>query len=694
MAKDFLLEIGIEEMPARFLNPALDQLKELAGKIFHEKRMTHGEIAAYGTPRRLVLLVKELAERQEPLEKEVKGPAKKAAFDVDGNPTKAIQGFLRSQGARLEDLVVRNIGQVEYLYAVKREEGQPTDKVLAEIAPGLISGLNFPKPMRWGSLEMRFARPIRWLLALYGDQVVPFKLAGLQSGRSTYGHRFLSKGSLDIAQPAEYWVKIREAYVLVDPAERKELIRQQVQELAQGEGGRVQLDEDLLDEITNIVEWPTALCGSFDRNYLELPAAVLITPMQEHQRYFPVLGSGGELLNKFIAVRNGTKEYIDIVAAGNEKVLRARLADAKFFFEEDLKQPLSAKVNGLKKVVFLEGLGSMADKIDRIGALADHLAASLGADEAQQEKIQRAALLVKADLVTHMVYEFPELQGVMGREYAIRNGEEALVAEAVFEHYLPRFAGDRLPETLAGRILSLADKMDTIVGCFSIGIQPTGSQDPYALRRQALGICHICIEGKLHLSLKELIAWSYQGYCEGVELKFSLEQVTSEIEEFFKQRLKGILNDRGLSYDTVEAVLAAGFDDVTDVLDRGLALASFREQPAFAALMLAFNRANNLAKHAAGDAIEESRLEHSAEQELYRQLTSLANRVEPLQEERRYTEILALVTTIQQPLNSFFEQVMVMVEDEKVKANRLALLKRIVHLSNRVADFSKIVVEG
>lgn len=694
MAKDFLLEIGIEEMPARFLAPALAQLKELTAKTLQEQRIVYGDIATYGTPRRLVLYVKDAAEDQAPLEKEVKGPAKKAAFDIDGNPTKAIQGFMRSQGVSLEDLVVRHIGQVEYLYAVKREAGRPTADVLAEICPALITGLHFPKPMRWGSLEMRFARPIRWLLALFGDDVVPFELANLKSNRITYGHRFLTTGDLPIANPADYFERIRKAYVLIDPVERKEVIRQQVQELAAAEGGQVEMDEDLLDEITNIVEWPTALCGSFDRDYLKLPAAVLVTPMREHQRYFPVLGPDGQLLNKFIAVRNGTKAYLDIVTAGNEKVLRARLADAAFFFEEDLKKPLASKVDGLKKVVFLEGLGTVADKVDRIGALADHLAELLGADEQQQEKIQRAALLAKADLVTNMVYEFPELQGVMGREYALRNGEDPDVAEAIFQHYLPRFAGDQLPNTLAGRVLSLADKMDTIVGCFAIGIQPTGSADPYALRRQALGICHIITEGNLHLSLKQMIEWAYQGYSAEVELKYTLPQVAGEIEEFFKQRIKGMMSDRGLSYDTVEAVLAVGFDDITDAFARGAALTSFRDQPAFNALMTAFNRANNLAKNATGGAINEAYLEHPAEHELYRQLTALTQKVQPLIQSRDYVAALREIAAIQAPLNEFFEQVMVMVEDERIKTNRLALLKNLVDLSKTVADFSKVVLEG
>ncbi|GAB6180081.1 glycine--tRNA ligase subunit beta [Desulfotomaculum defluvii] len=694
MAKDFLLEIGIEEMPARFLGPALTQLKELTAKTLQEKRIPYTDIQTYGTPRRLVLFIKDLAEDQAALEKEVKGPAKKAAYDVDGNPTKAILGFTRSQGVSLEDLVVRSIGQVEYLYAIKREEGRPTAQVLSEICPDLITGLHFPKPMRWGQLELRFARPIRWLLALYGDDTVPFQLANLTSDRLTYGHRFLTSGELTVANPGDYFSKIRAAYVLIDPAERKQIIWQQVQELAAMEGGVVEKDEDLLDEITNIIEWPTALCGTFDQDYLKLPGAVLVTPMREHQRYFPVISNEGKLLNKFIAVRNGTDAYIEIVTAGNEKVLRARLADAAFFFGEDLKQPLADKVNGLKKVVFLEGLGSMADKVDRIGALADHLAEALGGNEIQREIIQRGALLAKADLVTNMVYEFPELQGEMGREYAQRNGESPEVAEAIFEHYLPRFAGDILPETLSGSVLSLADKMDTIVGCFAIGIQPTGSQDPYALRRQALGICHILIEGKIHLSLQELIQWSYQGYQEAVELKYDLAQVTVEIEEFFKQRLKGILSDRGLSYDTVDAVLAVGFDDIADVVDRGLVVASFRELPAFDALMTAFNRANNLAKHATPTLVQEVHLEHPAEQELSNLLQNLENEIKPLLAQKDYAAVLQKIATIQKPLDTFFESVMVMVENEAVKINRLALLRKLVDLSMSVADFSKIVVES
>ncbi|RYD04097.1 hypothetical protein N752_16070 [Desulforamulus aquiferis] len=537
MAKDFLLEVGIEEMPARFLGPALGQLKELAAKMLQEQRINCGDIATYGTPRRLVLHVKDVAERQSDLEKEVKGPAKKAAYDIDGNPTKAIQGFLKSQGVTIDDLVVRPIGQVEYLYAIKREEGRPAADVLAEITPAMITGLHFPKPMRWGSLEMRFARPIRWLVALYGEQVVPFELANLKSDRYTFGHRFLTTGGFEILNPEDYFNRIRAAYVLVDPAERKEIIWRQIQELAAAEGGRVEPDEDLLEEITNIIEWPTALCGSFDDNYLNLPEAVLVTPMREHQRYFPVMGEDGKLLNKFIAVRNGTSAHIEIVTAGNEKVLRARLADAAFFFDEDLKRPLAEKVEGLKKIVFLEGLGSIADKVDRIGALAEHISETMGANGVQAEQIQRAALLAKADLVTNMVYEFPELQGLM---------VESMLSATVKTRWWPRPYSNTICQDLPAincLILwqeeALAWRTKWIPLWAASPLE--SSQQAHrtlCLRRQALGVCNIIIDGRLHISLDQIIEWAYQGYSEGVELKQELNQVKNEIQEFFKQRLR------------------------------------------------------------------------------------------------------------------------------------------------------------
>jgi glycyl-tRNA synthetase beta chain len=693
MAKDFLLEIGVEELPARFLVPALEQLQELAAKALRENRLAYEDIICCGTPRRITVLARGVAEKQEALVQEVKGPAVKVAYNSGGEPTRAALGFAKSQGVKVEDLVRRSIGPVEYVFALKKEEGRPAAEVLPEVAPALIEGLHFPKPMRWGDLEVRFARPIRWLACLYGDDVVPFTLAGLESGRFTYGHRFLGGGRLEITRAGDYFDVMRKAFVVVDVAERREMILKQVNEAAAREGGEAEIDEDLLDEVANLVEFPTALCGSFDERYLEMPEEVLITPMREHQRYFPVRGANGRLLPRFVAVSNSGSENIDTVRAGNEKVLRARLADASFFWQEDLKAPLEGKVEGLKKVVFQESLGTVYEKVQRITALAGYLSGRLGANAKQRADTLRAARLAKADLLTNMVYEFPELQGVMGREYARRSGEPEGVALAIYEHYLPRFAGDALPCTLPGKVLSIADKMDTLVGCFGVGIEPTGSQDPYALRRQALGVCHIIIDGGLVLSLKEMIGRAYNGYAGRVEFKLSLEQVTAALEEFFRQRLRVLFMDRGLPYDTVDAVLSAGFDDISGAWLRAQALEAFRADPAFEALLTAFTRAHNLSRKAGHGRVDPALFETAAEEGLYRSYREISSSAGPRIEARDYPAALSLIAGLQKPVDRFFEDVMVMVENERVRDNRLALLKNIAQFIGSVADLSKIVVQ-
>ncbi|MBE3586967.1 MAG: glycine--tRNA ligase subunit beta [Thermoanaerobacteraceae bacterium] len=690
--KDFLLEIGTEEIPARFLDPALEQLQEMARDLLRENRLAHGEIRALGTPRRLVLFVRDLASQQESLVQEVKGPARKVAFNQSGEPTRAALGFARSQGVDVSQLVVKNVGPVEYVFAVKRQEGRPAQEVLARLCPSLIGGLHFPKPMRWGMQEVRFARPIRWLVALYGEEVVDFSFAGLSAGRVSYGHRVLSPRPLTIPAAGEYFRIMEEARVVVDPRERRQMIIKQVQELAAGRNGQVPPDEELLTEVTNLVEYPTALLGTFDAAYLELPAEVLVTTMREHQRYFPVRGTGGKLLPCFIAVRNGGKEYLDMVRAGNEKVLRARLSDAAFFWKEDLKLPLADRVEALKDIVWQESLGTVYDKVERLTALVRYLIPVLGADEREAEQALRAARLCKADLVTSMVYEFPELQGIMGREYALAAGEDPTVARAIFEHYLPRFSGDELPNTVPGRMLSLADKVDTLVGCFAIGIQPSGSQDPYALRRQALGICSVILDAGLVLSLRELVNRAYGQYQGRVELKTGLEQVWADLAEFFAQRIRGILADGGISYDTVEAVLATGMDDITGLWQRARALAAFREEPGFAAVLTAFNRAYNLSKKHGSTTVDPGALAHPAEVSLYESLKQVQERVQRFMDSRDYRGALEAMASLREPVDQFFDGVMVMVEDETIRNNRLGLLKGVVALASGIADLSKLVV--
>ena len=489
MAKDLLLEIGTEEVPAHVMPGVLAQLKERAEKAFQENRIAFASVRTLGTPRRMALLVKDLAEKQADVTSENRGPSVKIAFDADGKPTKAAQGFARGQHVAPEDLVEKD----GYVYAVVHETGKETAELLKTLLPELICALSFPNNMRWGSLEFKFIRPIRWLVALFDSEVIPFEVANVTSGRVSRGHRFLSQGDFSIAKADDYEKDCEAQYIIVDPEKRKAMIRAQIEAVAKENGGRAEITDDLLEEVLYLVEYPTALCGRFEEKYLQLPPEAVITPMRDHQRYFPVKDDAGKLLPLFITVRNGGKEYLETVQHGNERVLRARLADAQFFFDEDRKKSLEEHRDKLKTVVFQQGLGTMYEKTERLAQLADFIADEIGADEKAHKHARRAALLSKADLVTGMVTEFTELQGIMGREYAKLDGECEKVAIAIDEHYMPRFAGDAQPQTTAGRIVSTADKIDTIVGTFHLGKIPTGSQDPFALRRNQ---DHCLLRGK------------------------------------------------------------------------------------------------------------------------------------------------------------------------------------------------------
>lgn len=691
--QDFLLEIGMEEMPARFLNPTCRQLKTNAQKIFQDQRLVYQEIFTFGTPRRIVLYIKALAFFQESQVQKVRGPTVKIAFERDGKPTKAALGFAKSQGVDLEDLTVKQVQAGTYLFAVKQTKGKPALEVLPKICYELINSLTFSRPMRWGNLDVRFIRPVRWLLALYGKQVVSFSYADITSGQITYGHRFLSPKPLKIIEPGEYFSKLEQAYVIVDQKKRREKIWGEAQELALQENGRVKANEELLTEITNLAECPTVFCGHFEPAYLNLPQEVIITLLTKHQRYFPLYDARGNLISKFLAVTNGTRENIALVRSGNEKVLKARLADAAFFWEEDLKTPLEAKVEALKKIVWQENLGTVHEKVTRTGKLVKYLTKILKTNPSVTHQALQAAHLAKADLVTNMVYEFPELQGVMGREYALRTGEEPGVAQAIFEHYLPRFTGDLLPATLPGCILSLADKVDSLTGCFAVGLKPSGSQDPYALRRQALGICHVILEKELNLSLSDLISRAYLGYPEKIRLKLTLSQVTAELKDFFAQRLRVIFAERGITYDLIEAVLAAGFDDITCTWQRTLSLVAFRQHAAFETAITAFHRAHNLSKKHETMTIDSSLLNHPAEKNLYQSLVKVQKKTKEALAKKDYLGVLLETATLKQPISDFFDQVMVMTDEENIRHNRLGMLKNIASLALPVADLSKIVLE-
>lgn len=688
--QDFLLEIGTEEIPARFLSATLADLREKAVALLAEAHLPHGEVKTYGTPRRLVLFVAQVGSQQETTVEEVKGPPLSAAYDAKGQPTKALLGFAKSQGVPVEKLVVRQVGKSEYLFAVKEKPGREATAVLGELCPRLIKSLTFQKPMRWGDKELRFVRPIRWLVALYGDTVVEFSLDGLNSGRVSYGHRFLSGGPVAIARPEEYFQLMEASYVIVDPAKRRELIREQMEKLAAAAGGQVPADEELLEEVVNLVEYPTAFCGTFPKKYLELPRAVLITVMREHQRFFPVCAADGRLLPYFIAVHNSAPEHTELIRRGNEQVLRARLADAAFFYREDLATPLSDRVEGLKRVVYQEELGTLYDKTERLQNLTAYLADAAKISAADRAALSRAAYLAKADLLTSMVYEFPELQGVMGYEYALKSGEPEAVAVALYEQYLPRFAGDSLPQTLPGALLSIADKLDNLVGCFGLGLIPTGSQDPYALRRQALGICHIVMRAKLHLSLREMTHHAYHAYRN--KLKSEESKVFTELAEFFKQRVRGIFEEEGLLPEVTEAVLAVGIDDLYAAYLRAKALNDFRKDRLFEDLYTAYIRAANLSRSAPERDPEPARFVNPAEEQLYEALCSLRERVKPHLATHNYRRVLEELSTLRAPVANFFDAVLVMDENPNLRENRLALLRAVADLVRTVADLAKIPV--
>ncbi|MBM7623187.1 glycine--tRNA ligase subunit beta [Sporohalobacter salinus] len=694
MSKDnLLLEIGTEEIPAGFMEPTFEQLEKLATKLFEQYRIEIGSVATYGTPRRLVLLINEVNSEQDDLTKEVKGPAKNIAFDDDGNPTKAGTGFARGQGLTVDELEVRDTDNGEYLFAVQTEKGKSTEELLPDILTELIEDLNFAKSMRWADKDMRFIRPIHWILALYDDKKVELEIADIEADTYTKGHRFLSTGQIEIDSVDNYFDRLREEYVIVDQNERREMIVQQITELGKEAGGEVLIDEGLLKEVNYLVEYPTALIGNFDEEFLELPREVLITSMREHQRYFPVEDENGDLMARFITVRNGSKDHIDIVKEGNEKVLRARLADGMFFYEEDQKESLEDKVDELKNIIFQEDLGTIYEKVERLVKLSEVFAEKLNLSEKEINDSKRAAYLSKADLVTEMVIEFPKLEGVMGQEYARLSGENKAVADAIFEHYLPRHATDILPQTKSGQIVSIADKIDNIVGCFGVGLIPTGSQDPYALRRQAQGIVKIILAADLRLNLDELINNALDLFVDGEKLERDLDEVKTEILDFFKQRLERILEERGVRYDVSDAVLDIDITDINGAVKRAEAVMEFRSKEEFENLLAAYNRAGNLAEKAVSEEINSELFIDKSEEKLYAAYQSTKDILEKLLADSDYTSALDELVTLQEPIDNFFNSVMVMADDEAVKENRLALLKNIVGAFTKVADFSNIVVD-
>ena len=695
MAKDLLFEIGIEEIPARFMEPALKQLRELAADGLQQAGLEYADMQVYGTPRRIALLVKDLAEMQPDSQQESKGPALKAAFDAAGQPTKALLGFCRGQGIEPDAVLQKEIKGVQYVYAVKHIQGRPTAELLPAMLEEIVHKLYFPKPMRWGNNEMRFARPIRWLVLLFGQEVLPLEIAGVKAGRVTRGHRFLGNGQAEIKEPAAYLLTLQNEYVVADQKVRREKIWAQIQAVAKVAGGQVKPDEDLLSELVYILEYPTALLGSFDAKYLEIPEELVVTPMREHQRYFPVYDAAGQkLLPHFITVRNGNSEHLDIVQAGNEKVLAARLADAEFFWHEDCSHRLADNLPRLAHIVFHEKLGTLDAKVQRIKTLAGHIATKLVFSDDDRRDTERAAELLKCDLVSNAVYEFTELQGIMGEYYAQHDGETPQVAAAIREHYLPRFAGDALPQTKAGIALALADRLDSLVGFFAQGMIPTGSQDPYALRRAAIGVMQILLQNKLGLNLLWLCQKAYALY-EGITLERDEPATLEALASFFEQRLENILAEEGVAYDVVNAVSGLPLFCPLYNYQKAHALADFRGDGEFAQLMAAYGRAANLLKNAQPAAeVQEQLLEEQAERELFAALSAASSKVKSALALRDYLAALRVLASVRPQLDAFFEAVMVMAESEALRGNRLALLQKLVAMTAELGDLSALVSKG
>lgn len=682
MAKDLLFEIGAEEIPAGFMPNILGQLKQLAETKLNDAYLPFESIATYGTPRRLALIVKGLADTSAEISERHKGPSATIAYDADGNPTKAAIGFARGKGLDVADLVVEE----GYIYAETKTAGVPAKDIVTDMLPQLITGLNFPKSMHWGNLDAKFVRPVRWLVALLDEEVIPVEFATVKSGNVTRGHRFLGADEITIKNAASYVETLKENFVMVDQDARRELISKQLHDIAASKNASIVWDDDLLEEINYLVEWPTALCGGFEESYLALPDAAIITPMKDHQRYFPLVNQDGKLLPMFLTVRNGSDHSIEVVQAGNERVLRARLDDAKFFFNEDRKKPLIDRQDGLTKIVFQEGLGNLADKTERLLTLGRVFSEECELHEDARVVLERATELAKTDLTTGMVTEFTELQGVMGKEYALLDGESPEVAEAIFEQYLPRFAGDVLPQTEAGKVLSIIDKIDNIVATFSRGLIPTGSQDPYALRRQTIGILNILLNSEWNISLRPIIVESMNLLNVPADKQ---DELLGQVEEFITLRLKNIFLDREVPHHVIDLLLSNNELSVADAEGLVKALLANRIDENVE-LVQAFTRMYNLVKDVTYTGVDESLLKEDAERALYEMATKASEASIDAWDKNDYDAVVAVPATLVPAINTFFEDVMVMDKNEAIKANRLQLVRLAYSVMAIIGDISAL----
>ncbi len=679
-----LLEIGTEDLPARFLPPAIQQLKENSEIIFKENHIRFSDIKTYGTPRRLAMIADGIPLMQEDRTKEVFGPSKKVAFDEKGNPTRAATGFANSQGVSVEGLIIKNKDRGEYVVAVIDEKGVYVRELLPEILKKIVFSLHLPKSMRWGNSNIRFIRPIRWLLALFDKEIISFETDEIKSSNITRGHRFLSPAAFQIKEIPSYKNLLRNNYVVIDQEDRKRIITSKVEELSVSAEGKPVKDEELLETVVNLVEYPVPVMGTFPLKYLKLPRELLITVMKGHQKYIAVENEEGKLTNHFIVISNTSEDNSETVRIGAERVIKARFEDARFYFQEDSKKPLSERIEELKKVTFQERLGSLYEKAERMatvtGFLADRLLPSA------KDKLNRAAWLAKTDLITGVVREFPELQGIIGKYYAIHDGEDSEVAEAMEEQYLPAHSGGRLPQTDVGALLSIADKVDNIVSFFSIGITPTGSEDPFALRRHALGIIAILLKRNYNLNLKELVEKSI------VNLKNlkNIEELKKQILQFIENRLQTVFSDQGYSPDLIQSIITLSIDlQLRDLQDRLKALQKFKGDSEYNDFLTAIKRVHNIIPKGKIPELNTELLIEEPEKRLKERLDSVRSDLVGVLKEKCY-DAIKLLSSLTEPINNFFDHVLVMDKREEIKQNRLALLNESWNTVSAIADFSKL----
>ncbi|MBL0224822.1 MAG: glycine--tRNA ligase subunit beta [Geobacteraceae bacterium] len=684
-AKELFLEIGCEEIPAGFIPRAMAEMEAIITRELSNARLSFGEVRTLATPRRLVLFVKDIPAVQPDAEITATGPSVKAAYDASGKPTKAAEGFARGQGVDVAELKTVTTDKGEYISVTRQETGRPTHLILAEILPKLVVEIPFKKSMRWGDQDVRFARPIHWIVALFDGSVVPFSFGTIQSGAVSRGHRFMANNTFPVRDFAHYLEECERHFVIPDPERRKEIIRRETHRVAEAAGGRLLPDEGLLEEVTYLAEYPSAVAGTFPPEFLKVPREVLITSMRSHQRYFSIVDTNGRLMPGFITINNTLTEDPSVVVKGNERVLRARLSDARFFFEEDQKVKLETRVESLKSVVYQQKLGTSYEKMERFRALAKSLSEFL--NPAITPQVEQAAYLCKADLVSGMVGEFPEVQGIMGREYALLEGIPTDVANAIAEHYLPTQAGGELPASDIGAIVSICDKLDTICGCFGVGLIPTGSADPYALRRSAIGVINIILDRGYRISLSDGIDKSLQLL--GAKLTRPAADVKTDVMEFFRGRFTNLQGDQ-YATDVVEAAVSVGYTDLVDATARIKALAEFTGHPDFEALAVAFKRIGNIIKEGVDAPVDPALFQDPAEGGLYEAFQATKTSVETFVANGAWLDALTEIATLRGPVDTFFDKVMVMADDQRVKTNRLALLTAMARMFGKVADFSRI----